>query len=165
MNRYHLIAIMCLALPGLGYEDCSEDPCQDIVNADGDGVIQTTDMIDGDWRDTPPGPFDPWDFAVDCHYLHLTVSYSGGCATHDFTLFGSTAFAESWPVQADIWVVHDTPGDPCLAYITEERVYDLTALGDAYREAYERDDLIEVNVRGADGRILYTFAYDTYLGM
>ncbi len=50
--------------------------------------------------------------------LTVTVSYSGGCRTHRFTLVAAEGFLESDPVQLDATIAHDADGDPCEAYPT-----------------------------------------------
>ncbi|MCY0993448.1 hypothetical protein OV203_40295 [Nannocystis sp. ILAH1] len=58
--------------------------------------------------------------------LVLDVGYSGGCTMHDFTL----CFA-GIVLDTDILLVrvhHDAMGDACEAFITEQRIVDLTPL-------------------------------------
>ncbi|MCY1063825.1 hypothetical protein OV090_03575 [Nannocystis sp. RBIL2] len=58
--------------------------------------------------------------------LVLDVGYCGGCTMHDFTL----CFA-GIVLDTDILLVrvhHDAMGDACEAFITEQRVVDLTPL-------------------------------------
>ena len=76
--------------------------------------------------------------------LTLTVSYSGGCARHDFTLVADSRFQESDPVLLNVHVVHDGHDDPCEAYPTERRVFDLTPLKRLYRDAYGVDEGVVV---------------------
>lgn len=46
--------------------------------------------------------------------LRLTVSYSGGCKTHRFTLASRLT-----ATGADVWATHDANEDACEAYVTE----------------------------------------------
>ncbi|MFZ5476002.1 MAG: hypothetical protein ACOZNI_04445 [Myxococcota bacterium] len=69
--------------------------------------------------------------------LIATVSYGGGCETHDFvTCWPDGAFAESSPVQAALELWHDAHGDACEAWITEDHEIDLAPLRRAYQLAY-----------------------------
>ena len=68
------------------------------------------------------------------------MSYSGGCASHYFRLCYDSAFLESFPVQANLRLEHDSQGDMCEAYPTETRQFDLRPLADAYRAAYRTEN-------------------------
>lgn len=72
--------------------------------------------------------------------LTLTLSYSGGCARHDFTLVTAGYFLESNPVQLNLHLVHDAHEDPCEAYPTEQYEFDLAPLRMLYQDAYRRDE-------------------------
>ena len=71
--------------------------------------------------------------------LTLTVSYGGGCETHDVTLVASGVFLESYPVQMAVAVAHDANGDMCEAYLTEAYEFDLTPIKTLYQDAYRED--------------------------
>ncbi|MCP4717708.1 MAG: hypothetical protein GY868_21500 [Deltaproteobacteria bacterium] len=60
--------------------------------------------------------------------LKLTVSYSGGCQEHAFSLVAYSYFVESKPKQAAVLLTHDAHDDMCEAYLTEELSFDLTPL-------------------------------------
>ena len=100
-------------------------------------------------------PYDLGPVTIDGDTLSATVSYSGGCAPHYFRLCYERGFLESFPVQVNVRIDHDTPGDDCEAYPTEVRAYDLTPLRDAYRAGYGSDhgDMI---LRLGDG-VTYSF--------
>ena len=73
--------------------------------------------------------------------LTLTVSYSGGCETHDFTLVTNGRFVGSGPVQLVVALTHDDNGDTCEAYPTDQYVFDLTCIKTRYyQEANETDE-------------------------
>ena len=72
--------------------------------------------------------------------LGLTVSYTGGCETHDFTLVTDGSFMESDPVQLIITLTHDDNEDPCEAYPTDRYVFDLTPIKTRYQEGYRTDE-------------------------
>ena len=71
--------------------------------------------------------------------LTVTVSYSGGCETHQFTLVASNVFLESYPVQLGASLAHDANGDSCEAWLTEDWDFDLTPIKRMYQDAYRQD--------------------------
>ncbi len=80
--------------------------------------------------------FDLNGVAVAGDNLEVSVAYSGGCANHYFRLCYEPAFLESNPVQVELRLEHDGQGDPCEAYPSETRAFDLRPLAAAYNAAY-----------------------------
>ena len=74
--------------------------------------------------------------AVKGDTLAVSVSYSGGCRTHRFTLVAGEAFMESDPVQLAVAIAHDADGDPCEAYPTEDYHFILDPIKARYKAAY-----------------------------
>lgn len=69
--------------------------------------------------------------------IALAANYGGGCFEHTFKLCYSEAFAESSPVQTQLWLLdQSTETDACLALITRELVFDLTPLREKYTSQY-----------------------------
>lgn len=92
-------------------------------------------------------PFELNEVEIDGDILMLSVSYSGGCESHDFWLFMSPpVFLESYPVQANLYLRHDGHNDACEAYITEEISFDVNRIRDLYYEFYGGYDDIILNV-------------------
>lgn len=90
--------------------------------------------------------------------LEISVSYSGGCKEHKFTLISSGEFLESFPVQLQVSVVHDGMGDSCEAYPTEDYHFDLTAIKTMYQEAYRVDTgTIVLRLKDYPQELNYTF--------
>ena len=91
--------------------------------------------------------------------LNISVSYSGGCEDHEFTLLASEAFLESFPVQLPVSIAHDANNDPCEAYPTENYRFDLTAIKTMYQEAYRQESgTIILRLKDApDGELVYEF--------
>ncbi|KPL19374.1 MAG: hypothetical protein AMJ92_03580 [candidate division Zixibacteria bacterium SM23_81] len=95
-------------------------------------------------------------------FLRLQVAYGGGCRKHDFKLYGSTSFMESYPVQTKIYLSHDAHGDRCKALVRDEMIFDLSPLKQAYRYMYRtgmgpiRLRIYEPGLR-EQHRILYEF--------
>ena len=77
--------------------------------------------------------------AIEDDTLTLTVSYSGGCARHDFTLVADDPFRGRDPAQLDVILAHDGNNDRCEAYPTETYAFDLTPVRTLYRETYGTD--------------------------
>ena len=71
--------------------------------------------------------------------LTVTVSYSGGCEAHQFTLVASNVFLESYPVQLGASLAHDANGDSCERWVTEDWDFDLTPIKRMYQDAYREE--------------------------
>lgn len=70
--------------------------------------------------------------------LTVSVSYSGGCRKHQFTLILWDAAKMSDPVQLGVSIVHNANGDPCEAYPTEAYHFDLTPIKTKYQTTHQR---------------------------
>jgi hypothetical protein len=81
--------------------------------------------------------------------LTVDVSYGGGCKAHEFELFMSpSAFGESVPVQADLWIKHNGNGDSCRALVSDKLKFDITAVVEQHRQQYGKDGEMILNVYG-----------------
>ena len=91
--------------------------------------------------------------------LNISVSYSGGCEDHQFTLVVSEAFLESFPVQLPVSIAHDANGDTCEAYPTESYRFDLTPIKTMYQKAYRQEaGTIVLRLKDApEGNLIYEF--------
>ena len=91
--------------------------------------------------------------------LNISVSYSGGCEDHQFTLVASDIFLESFPVQLSASIVHNANDDACEAYPTENYRFDLTPIKTMYQEAYRQEaGTIILRLKDApDGALVYEF--------
>ena len=74
--------------------------------------------------------------AIDGDRLIVSVSYSGGCREHVFTLVISNIFLESDPVQLPAVLAHNANGDTCEAYPTETIGFDLGLVKTRYQQSY-----------------------------
>ncbi len=93
----------------------------------------------GDVRSTTRWGTDDYELnaaAVKGDTLAVTVSYSGGCRAHRFTLVTAEAFMESDPVQLEVAIAHDADGDPCEAYPTEDYHFILDPIKARYKASY-----------------------------
>ena len=68
--------------------------------------------------------------------LTVSVSYSGGCRTHVFTLIIAASFVESSPVRLPAVLGHDANGDTCEALPTESYAFDLALVRARYRAVH-----------------------------
>jgi len=112
-----------------------------ITNPGGDPSVVDAEPIVIDPDRCPPFGLDSEPAAIEKieisgDLLTITIEYSGGCDYHTFSLNTGRCFLESYPVQSDIFLVHDDPGDPCDAVVEEDRVFDLTPLKEAYWDSY-----------------------------
>ena len=91
--------------------------------------------------------------------LNISVSYSGGCEEHQFTLVVSEAFLESFPVQLPVSIAHNANNDTCEAYPTENYHFDLTPIKTMYQNAYRQETgTIILSLKDApDGELVYEF--------
>ena len=91
--------------------------------------------------------------------LAVTVSYSGGCRTHQFTLVAAAAFLESDPVQLEVAIAHNADGDPCEAYPTEDCYFMLDPIKARYKASYGvgPGTVVLRLDRAPDGPLIYAF--------
>ncbi len=68
--------------------------------------------------------------------LELEVEYGGGCEDHVIDLVAWGGWLESFPVQVNVLLAHESNDDPCDALIQDERRFDLTPLRDEYLASY-----------------------------
>ena len=78
--------------------------------------------------------------------MKLSISYSGGCQTHEFKLIGLKDFAESSPLQATIYISHNANKDDCEAFLTEELAFDIIPLKEHYNSIYQGGGPIELAI-------------------
>lgn len=108
----------------------------------------------------PVGPVAPdaeiTGLSITADVLTIGVTYSGGCAQHDFDLFWAGSFLESFPVQAVLVLTHDAHGDLCKALISENVAFDLAPLRAVYQDGYG-EGAATINLRVGSSSIAYTF--------
>lgn len=76
-------------------------------------------------------------FDITRNVLELTTRYGGGCEVHDFELYWDGLFMESYPVQVNLQLSHNSHNDMCRALITDNLYFDLTLLKTAYSSGYQ----------------------------
>ena len=90
--------------------------------------------------------------------LAVTVSYSGGCENHQFTLVASASFLESDPVQLEVALAHNANGDLCRAWLTEDYLFSLVPIKERFQSQYQDSGRIVLQLEDAPDELLYEFA-------
>lgn len=107
------------------------------------------------WVKFPSDEFTLDSVSLSGDVINLSVTYSGGCKDHYFSLYMSPgAFSGSNPRRADLLLRHFSDGDDCEALITEQISFSLQPLLDLYWDIYGQYDDILLNV--GDYSVLYT---------
>jgi len=75
-------------------------------------------------------PFDLEDIEIDCFSLCMSPA----------------AFLESYPVQANLYLRHNSNGDACEALVNESVSFNLRPIAELYKTAYGKYDEIILNV-------------------
>ncbi|MBM3286863.1 MAG: hypothetical protein FJY88_05880 [Candidatus Eisenbacteria bacterium] len=124
---------------------------------DNGGLVVTPDPIGVLASD----PYQVRAVSIQGRILSLSVSASGGCADHAWTLYVSEAFMESYPAQTRGFLVHEDNGDPCDAILQEDLAFDLAPLIAAYARQYGgAHDPIVIHIAGDDrGESAFTVRY------
>jgi len=92
-------------------------------------------------------PFDLENIEIAGDTITLNIAYSGGCKDHSFSLYMSpAAFLESYPVQANLYLRHNSNGDACEAFISESAFFNIRPIAELYKTAYGEYDEIILNV-------------------
>jgi hypothetical protein len=91
-------------------------------------------------------------------FLSTSVSYSGGCETHEFSLCWDGFFMESIPVQARLTLTHVGYEDFCDGWISEDWLFNLSTLKVSYQEGYLTENgTIMISLDGLGGQLEYIF--------
>ena len=87
------------------------------------------------------------------NYLHLNISYSGGCEKHSFKIIGDLLLSKSLPPIRSVKLIHYGNNDACKKLIMENLVIDISDL------AYKKEDGSEIylSLDGWGERITYVF--------
>jgi len=93
--------------------------------------------------------FDLKAISINADTLFIEVTHGGGCKQHDYALFMSpSVFAESFPVQANLYLQHNANGDLCKALLQPKLCFDLRPVAKQYRKFYGGLAPIRLNVYG-----------------
>ena len=87
------------------------------------------------------------------NYLHLNISYSGGCEKHNFKITGDASISKSLPPIRSVELIHYGNNDACKKLIIENLVIDISDL------AYKKEDGSEIylSLKGWNENISYIF--------
>jgi hypothetical protein len=91
-------------------------------------MMQSADIASV-YNNLPSDPFTLNDAKIEDDCLHISVSFSGGCAAHEFimTYAGLPDFSE-YDYTGKLTLGHNNHGDMCEAYITQTVSFDLKPL-------------------------------------
>ena len=121
-------ASVALLLGLLAASGCRESPLEP--------DMPENNVVVEDGREYGDDPYVVNSAAIDRDRLTISVSFAGGCRNHIFTLVILRSFREPDPVQLPAVLAHEANGDPCEAYPTESRVFDLALVRTRYRQFY-----------------------------
>ncbi|MDQ7063295.1 MAG: hypothetical protein Q9P90_03515 [candidate division KSB1 bacterium] len=124
-----------------------EETMRQILNTKGWQFFPQVLITSQPWDSLLLAEYRVTDAAVQNDTLALTVEHGGGCAPHFYALYMSPdAFAESLPVQANLYLYHEANGDQCKALLTRTLVVSLSPIRALYRQFYGRDEEIVLNI-------------------
>jgi hypothetical protein len=63
---------------------------------------------------------------IEGNILTIVVSYSGGCAEHEFKLYFDGNYKKSLPPKVDFILTHDNKGDACRSIVEKTLKFDIT---------------------------------------
>ena len=82
-------------------------------------------------------PYTLKEIKVNGNILELTVSYSGGCEKHDFSLIGNPELSSDKISVRKVQLVHKANGDQCKALKQKTLKFSITPLADNYKRGTE----------------------------
>ena len=161
MKLKNVIISVCIFLMGCQQVDNQIKVGPDSINGvNPDEIVYTGAVFIGDEGDR----FETDEYVLNSatitdDTLDISVSYSGGCKDHQFTLVVSDTFLESFPVQLPVSIAHNANGDTCEAYPTDNYRFDLTPIKEMYQRAYRQEaGTIILRLKDApDGELIYEF--------
>lgn len=163
--RYNFGLVLCFLILCTIACDRSPNPMKDTLSVSNDNtepinITYTGNVVIGE-MDKKYGvdPFKINSAMIQDDTMKVSVSYSGGCKTHEFTLVSSDEFLESHPVQLMVSMAHNANNDSCEAYPTEDYCFDLTPIKILYQNAYRQDEgTIVIHLKdNPDGELVYKF--------
>lgn len=101
-----------------------------------DGILPVVVDLDGNLNGLPRDGVSLGPVTVTGNRLDAELSFGGGCALHEIDLVAVGGWLESTPVQVNLFFSHEDNDDPCDAFLTEVRDFDLRGLADEYEATY-----------------------------
>lgn len=89
---------------------------------------------------------------IENNELVMSVSYSGGCATHLIDLYAYTGILKSNPPQMNLVLSHNSNKDMCEAYITKTFRFDLNSIKEYLGAQVGGTGTVILNINGTDGK-------------
>jgi len=93
------------------------------------------------------------DVKLNGNTLMMSISYTGGCATHTFDLVGSEMISKSLPPIRSINLIHNANDEACKREMFDTLYFDITNL--AYKK--EPGSVIKLNLNGWKEQLVYTY--------
>jgi hypothetical protein len=93
------------------------------------------------------------DVKLNGNTLMMSISYTGGCATHTFDLVGSEMISKSLPPIRSINLIHNANDEACKREMFDTLYFDITNL--AYKK--ELGSVIKLNLNGWKEQLVYTY--------
>jgi len=114
-------------------------------------IIDST--LDTTKKESNSDAFKILDAKIIGNYLHLNISYSGGCEKHSFKINGDLQLSKSLPPIRSVNLIHYGNNDACKKLIIENLVIDISDL------AYKKEDGSEIylSINGWTEKIHYVF--------
>ena len=114
-------------------------------------IIDST--LDTTKKESNSDAFKILDAKIIGNYLHLNISYSGGCEKHNFKINGDLQLSKSLPPIRSVNLIHYGNNDACKKLIFENLVIDISDL------AYKKEDGSEIylSINGWTEKIHYVF--------
>lgn len=135
-----LVSITCIRQ----LDPTSDPPDQETPFTDSPDVIQI--IPDENQIPLHEDPALMVDVALQRDTLTLVAESGGGCETHDYALFGSHCFMESFPVQTNVFLSHDDHDDPCDAIMIDTLRFDLSPLKSVFLSYYPSDEAVILRI-------------------
>ena len=85
--------------------------------------------------------------------LFMVVTFSGGCAEHNFDFIGSPMVMKSLPAKRSVKLIHDKNDDSCRSIVTKTLEIDLKNI--AYKQTTGSELVLLLD--GWKGELKYTF--------
>jgi len=114
-------------------------------------IIDST--LDTTKKESNSDAFKILDAKIIGNYLHLNISYSGGCEKHSFKINGDLQLSKSLPPIRSVNLIHYGNNDACKKLIIENLVIEISDL------AYKKEDGSEIylSINGWTEKIHYVF--------
>ena len=151
MNKQLLILGIAILLSAVVLSGC--------VTSIYDNNSQKSIILDDDlFQNASRDQYKIINIGIEVDILEINVSYSGGCEEHEFSLFGSSSFKESLPVQIEVVLSHNDNDDPCDGIYAEEIAFDLSPLKEKWQKAYQQNSgTIIIWLEGVEEPLSYEF--------